>query len=154
MKLTNDYKYTIKDSEGRVVDSYTAKNQFSPGDAIGSFAGIAIAIGLVVIFSVAALIFLPLWLLVNNNLYRLNKIDNLFDTSDLEFEKFLNSIGIKSFKAFKRNTKIKTYIFNLFFIIFFVLSAIVFLNLNIATIETIRRRGYRFCYPPKEEDQE
>ena len=26
--------------------------------------------------------------------------------------------------------------------------------LNISTIETIRRRGYRFCYPPKEEDIE
>ena len=24
--------------------------------------------------------------------------------------------------------------------------------LNISTIETIRRRGYRFCYPPKSED--
>jgi two-component system OmpR family response regulator len=26
--------------------------------------------------------------------------------------------------------------------------------LNISTIETIRRRGYRFCYPPKEEEVE
>jgi two-component system OmpR family response regulator len=26
--------------------------------------------------------------------------------------------------------------------------------LNISTIETIRRRGYRFCYPPKEEETE
>ena len=26
--------------------------------------------------------------------------------------------------------------------------------LNISTIETIRRRGYRFCYPPKEESTE
>ena len=25
--------------------------------------------------------------------------------------------------------------------------------LNIATIETIRRRGYRFCYPPKVEKE-
>ena len=135
MKFTEDIQTTVRDSSGRVMSQYTSKGQFSPGNAMGSFAGIIAYIAIAIAMSVLALFFFPLWFIANQSLSRLNIIKIGFHTDSRTFSSFLESLNIlKSFKSFHKSVKIKTYLFNTFYIIFFIVLTFLYMALGLENI--------------------
>ncbi len=131
MKWTEDVRYETRNGYGTVTNSYVAKDQFSAGNAIGSASGLLMTIAVFVFFSIAALLVIPLWFIVNQNLYRLDKINSIYDTTQSNFVNLKESLNIsKAFSAFKKSIKVKTYLFNTLYLLFFLISIFAFTSIS------------------------
>lgn len=131
MKWTEDVRYETRNGYGNITNSYVAKDQFSVGNAIGSASGLLITIAVFIFFSIAALLVTPLWFIVNQNLYRLNKINAIYDTTQSNFVNLKENLNIsKTFSGFKKSIKIKTYLFNTFYLLFFLISIFAFTSIS------------------------
>lgn len=132
MKWTEDVRYETRNGYGNVTNSYVAKGQFSAGNTISSTSGLLITVAVFVLFSIAALLVTPLWFIVNQNLYRLDKINSIYDTTQSNFVSLKENLNIsKTFSAFKKSIKIKTYLFNTLYLLFFLISIFAFTSISI-----------------------